>query len=116
VVRQLIKSGIPLTLGVEPRFLTVFFSDLENFSSLRFHPHRYSPNSPWFPITRWQRIATAILLSKHACKTESTAFGAPMRRRISSYVAVSPIGIACNVCHTLICNGVSLEIEREAHA
>src|SRR5271163_1229947 len=33
VVRQLIKSGIPLTLGVEPRFLTVFFSDLENFSS-----------------------------------------------------------------------------------
>jgi len=31
VVRQLVKSGIPLTLGVEPRFLTVFFSDLENF-------------------------------------------------------------------------------------
>ena len=33
VVRQLIKSGIPLRLGVEPRFLSVFFSDLENFSS-----------------------------------------------------------------------------------
>jgi class 3 adenylate cyclase/ABC-type nitrate/sulfonate/bicarbonate transport system substrate-binding protein len=33
VVRQLIKSGIPLALGVESRFLTVFFSDLENFSS-----------------------------------------------------------------------------------
>ena len=33
VVRQLIKSGIPLALGVEPRMLTVFFSDLENFSS-----------------------------------------------------------------------------------
>jgi class 3 adenylate cyclase/ABC-type nitrate/sulfonate/bicarbonate transport system substrate-binding protein len=33
VVRQLIKSGIPLTSGVEPRLLTVFFSDLENFSS-----------------------------------------------------------------------------------
>jgi class 3 adenylate cyclase/ABC-type nitrate/sulfonate/bicarbonate transport system substrate-binding protein len=33
VVRQLIKSGIPLALGVEPRLLTVFFSDLENFSS-----------------------------------------------------------------------------------
>jgi class 3 adenylate cyclase len=33
VVRQLIKSRIPLTLGVEPRFLTVFFSDLTNFSS-----------------------------------------------------------------------------------
>jgi class 3 adenylate cyclase/ABC-type nitrate/sulfonate/bicarbonate transport system substrate-binding protein len=33
VVRQLIQSGIPLALGVEPRFLTVFFSDLENFST-----------------------------------------------------------------------------------
>ena len=33
MVRQLIKSGIPLTPGVEPRFLTVLFSDLENFSS-----------------------------------------------------------------------------------
>jgi class 3 adenylate cyclase len=33
VVRQLIKSGVPLTPGVEPRVLTVFFSDLENFSS-----------------------------------------------------------------------------------
>ncbi len=33
IVRQLIKSGIPLALGVEPRFLTVFFSDLENFST-----------------------------------------------------------------------------------
>jgi class 3 adenylate cyclase/ABC-type nitrate/sulfonate/bicarbonate transport system substrate-binding protein len=33
VVRQLIKSGIPLALGVEPRRLTMFFSDLENFSS-----------------------------------------------------------------------------------
>ncbi|WMT72447.1 ABC transporter substrate-binding protein [Bradyrhizobium sp. Ash2021] len=33
IVRQLIKSGIPLALGVEPRVLTVFFSDLENFSS-----------------------------------------------------------------------------------
>jgi class 3 adenylate cyclase/ABC-type nitrate/sulfonate/bicarbonate transport system substrate-binding protein len=33
IVRQLIKSGIPLTSGVEPRFITVFFSDLENFSS-----------------------------------------------------------------------------------
>jgi class 3 adenylate cyclase/ABC-type nitrate/sulfonate/bicarbonate transport system substrate-binding protein len=33
VVRQLVKSGIPLALGVEPRSLTIFFSDLENFSS-----------------------------------------------------------------------------------
>ena len=33
VVRELIKSGTPLSLGVESRFLTVFFSDLENFST-----------------------------------------------------------------------------------
>jgi hypothetical protein len=30
---QLIKSGIPFALGVEPRQLTLFFSDLGNFSS-----------------------------------------------------------------------------------
>jgi len=34
VVRQLIKSGAPLTLGVEQRFMTVLFADLQNFSSL----------------------------------------------------------------------------------
>ena len=34
VVKGLIKSGIPLALGVEKRSLTIFFSDLEDFSSL----------------------------------------------------------------------------------
>ncbi len=34
VVKGLIKSGIPLALGVEKRNLTVFFSDLEDFSTL----------------------------------------------------------------------------------
>lgn len=34
VVRALVRSGAPLTLGVEARRLTVFFSDLEDFSSL----------------------------------------------------------------------------------
>jgi adenylate cyclase len=33
VVRGLIKSGIPLHLGVERRSMTIFFSDLENFST-----------------------------------------------------------------------------------
>jgi adenylate cyclase len=33
VVRGLIKSGIPLTLGVERRCLTILFADLENFST-----------------------------------------------------------------------------------
>jgi class 3 adenylate cyclase len=34
VVRELIKTGTPLTLGVEPRFMTVLFADLQDFSSL----------------------------------------------------------------------------------
>src|SRR5262249_5627372 len=33
VVRGLIKSGIPLALGVEKRNLTILFTDLENFST-----------------------------------------------------------------------------------
>jgi adenylate cyclase len=33
LVRGLIKSGIPLTLGVEKRHLTILFTDLENFST-----------------------------------------------------------------------------------
>lgn len=34
VVRKLIKTGTPLKLGVEPRFMTVLFADLQDFSSL----------------------------------------------------------------------------------
>jgi adenylate cyclase len=41
VVRGLIKSGIPLALGVEQRELTIFFSDLENFST---HAEHSKPN------------------------------------------------------------------------
>ena len=37
VVRQLIKTGTPLTLGVESRFMTVLFADLQDFSSLAEH-------------------------------------------------------------------------------
>jgi class 3 adenylate cyclase len=33
LVKGLIKSGIPLALGAEKRFLTIFFSDLEDFSA-----------------------------------------------------------------------------------
>jgi class 3 adenylate cyclase/ABC-type nitrate/sulfonate/bicarbonate transport system substrate-binding protein len=41
IVKELVKSGHPLTLGVEPRQLTVFFSDLENFST---HAEQMAPN------------------------------------------------------------------------
>lgn len=58
VVRQLIKSGIPLTLGVEPRPLTVFFSDLENFSS---HSERLAPNDLLIQISTYlEEVSGAI--------------------------------------------------------
>ena len=37
VVKGLVKSGIPLSLGVEKRRLTVFFSDIEGFSTHAEH-------------------------------------------------------------------------------
>ena len=58
VVRQLIKSGIPLTLGVEPRFLTVFFSDLENFSS---HSETLAPDDLLLQISTYlEQVSAAI--------------------------------------------------------
>jgi adenylate cyclase len=42
VVRGLIKSGIPLALGVERRFLTILFADLENFST---HAEQSTPDA-----------------------------------------------------------------------
>lgn len=37
IVKDLVKSGIPLSLGVEKRCLTVFFSDVEGFSTHAEH-------------------------------------------------------------------------------
>lgn len=42
VVRSLIKSGIPLRLGVEKRVMTILFSDLENFST---HAEQSTPDA-----------------------------------------------------------------------
>jgi adenylate cyclase len=42
LVRGLIKSGIPLALGVEKRKLTILFSDLENFST---HAEQSTPDA-----------------------------------------------------------------------
>jgi class 3 adenylate cyclase/ABC-type nitrate/sulfonate/bicarbonate transport system substrate-binding protein len=58
VVRQLVKSGIPLSLGVEPRLLTVFFSDLENFSS---HSETLSPADLLVQISTYlEQVSGAI--------------------------------------------------------
>jgi adenylate cyclase len=42
LVKGLIKSGIPLALGVEKRNLTILFSDLENFST---HAEQSTPDA-----------------------------------------------------------------------
>ena len=58
VVRQLVKSGIPLVLGVEPRLLTVFFSDLENFSS---HSETLAPDDLLVQISTYlEQVSGAI--------------------------------------------------------
>jgi class 3 adenylate cyclase len=58
VVRQLIKSGIPLALGVEPRFLTVFFSDLENFSK---HAEQLAPDDLLVQISTYLEEASGAI-------------------------------------------------------
>ncbi len=59
IVRQLIKSGIPLALGVEQRFLTVLFSDLENFSS---HSETLAPDDLLLQISTYlEDVSGAIL-------------------------------------------------------
>ena len=58
VVRQLVKSGIPLTPGVEPRFLTVFFSDLENFST---HSETLAPDDLLIQISTYlEQVSAAV--------------------------------------------------------
>lgn len=42
VVRGLVKSGIPLRLGVERRHVTILFADLENFST---HAEQLTPDA-----------------------------------------------------------------------
>jgi class 3 adenylate cyclase len=44
IVRNLIESGRPLAPGIEQRFMTIFFSDIEGFTSIaeRLSPHELS--------------------------------------------------------------------------
>jgi adenylate cyclase len=58
LVKSLIKSGIPLTLGVEKRFLTVFFSDVENFST---HAEQMPPDDLLSQISVYfEQVSRAI--------------------------------------------------------
>jgi class 3 adenylate cyclase len=62
VVRELIKSRVPLALGVEPRFLTVFFSDLENFST---HAERLAPNELLDQMSTYFEQVTAAISEEY---------------------------------------------------
>jgi class 3 adenylate cyclase len=62
VVRQLIQSGIPLALGVEPRFLTVFFSDLENFST---HAEQLAPSDLLDQLSAYFEGVSGAITEEH---------------------------------------------------
>jgi adenylate cyclase len=62
VVKNLIKSGIPLRLGVEKQFLTVFFSDLENFST---QAERLSPDDLLSQMTLYFERVSAAIADEH---------------------------------------------------
>jgi adenylate cyclase len=58
LVRNLIKSGIPLALGVEKQFLTIFFSDVENFST---HAEQMAPDDLLSQISVYfEQVSRAI--------------------------------------------------------
>ena len=62
VVRQLVESGQPLGLGVEPRPLTIFFSDLENFSSIA---EKMAPHDLLKQVSEYFSAVTEALAQEH---------------------------------------------------
>jgi adenylate cyclase len=62
VVRELIRSGTPLALGVEPKFLTVFFSDLENFST---QAERLKPNDLLTQLSAYFEDVSRAIAQEH---------------------------------------------------
>jgi class 3 adenylate cyclase/ABC-type nitrate/sulfonate/bicarbonate transport system substrate-binding protein len=62
VVRKLIKTGIPLTLGVEQRFLTVLFTDLQDFSTLAEH---MAPNDLLSQLSLYFEAVSQAIAEEH---------------------------------------------------
>jgi hypothetical protein len=75
VVRELIKTGIPLTLGAESRFMTVLFADLQDFSSLA---EQMAPNDLLAQLSVYFEAVSQAIAEEHGSSsaTASWRFGA----------------------------------------
>jgi adenylate cyclase len=62
VVRELIKTGTPLTLGVEQRFMTVLFADLQDFSTLA---ERMAPNDLLSQLSVYFEAVSQAIAEEH---------------------------------------------------
>ncbi len=62
VVRKLIKTGTPLTLGVEQRFMTVLFTDLKDFSTLA---EQMAPNDLLAQLSRYFEVVSQAIAEEH---------------------------------------------------
>jgi class 3 adenylate cyclase/ABC-type nitrate/sulfonate/bicarbonate transport system substrate-binding protein len=61
VVRKLIKTGTPLTLGVEQRFMTVLFTDLKDFSTLS---EQMAPNDLLAQLSRYFEVVSQAIVEE----------------------------------------------------
>jgi adenylate cyclase len=83
VVRELIKTGTPLTLGVEPRFMTVLFTDLQDFSSLA---EQMMPNDLLAQLSVYFETVSLAIAEEHGTVDKFIGdgvmafWGAPARR------------------------------------
>src|SRR5262249_35908634 len=62
VVRKLITTGTPLTLGVEQRFMTVLFTDLKDFSTLS---EQMAPNDLLAQLSRYFEVVSQAIAEEH---------------------------------------------------
>ena len=83
VVRALIKTGIPLALGVESRFMTVLFADLQDFSSLA---EQMAPNDLLAQLSVYFETVSQAIAEEHGTVDKFIGdgvmafWGAPARR------------------------------------
>jgi len=62
VVRELIKTGTPLTLGVEQRIMTVMFTDLQDFSTLA---EQMAPNDLLSQLSVYFEAVSQAIAEEH---------------------------------------------------